>query len=195
MLIIRIIQKPLVKTIGIVAILYFALFANKENPESLGNRLSPDIVKKNLGEAFQKSQFVVSNISSTKAEIAKLEGDKKERMKLAKATIKDIKVGGGEGVAECGDRAEIIYKISTQDGASFPESKKSLTIGSEESPMLEKNIIGMKVEGVRVINISRDFKGTDYDVKELIGRYQSDLVYEVTMFNFSKNPEPPTFCN
>ncbi len=53
---------PLVKVVGISAILYFALFANKENPESLGNRLSSEKIKKNVSEVKEKSHFIITNL-------------------------------------------------------------------------------------------------------------------------------------
>lgn len=63
MLNLKIVRNPLIKIVGITAILYFALFYDKSNPNSLGNRLNSENLKKNFKEVNEKSSFIAKNLS------------------------------------------------------------------------------------------------------------------------------------
>lgn len=62
----ELLKNPIIKSIGIIVILYFALFANKENPHSLGNRLSSENIKKNLDIATKQTKFIASNVKTAR---------------------------------------------------------------------------------------------------------------------------------
>lgn len=63
MKIINITKNPFIKISGIILIIYFALFYNKTNPNSLGNRFSPDNIKNNLREANEKTLFIMNHVN------------------------------------------------------------------------------------------------------------------------------------
>ena len=73
----KLIKNPLVKAIGIILILYFGLFYNKENPSSLGNRLSGENIKKGLNDVSQKSVKIIGGIKKAE-EIQKREISKQQ---------------------------------------------------------------------------------------------------------------------
>jgi hypothetical protein len=56
-------KNPFIKISGIILVIYFALFYNKTNPNSLGNRFSPDNLKNNLREANEKTLFIMSHVN------------------------------------------------------------------------------------------------------------------------------------
>lgn len=62
MKIINLTKNRFIKIIGIFLVLYFALFYNKENPNSLGNRWSMENLKNNFGEMNEKSRFIITNV-------------------------------------------------------------------------------------------------------------------------------------
>jgi hypothetical protein len=66
MKLINITQNRFIKIVGIILVIYFALFYNKTNPESLGNRLSPKNIKDGLNAAQEKSRFILTNINTAK---------------------------------------------------------------------------------------------------------------------------------
>ncbi len=55
---------PIFKIIGIIAIIYFALFYNKSSPNSLGQRLSYDNIKSDLKQAGNQTIFILGNINA-----------------------------------------------------------------------------------------------------------------------------------
>jgi hypothetical protein len=65
---------PIFKIIGIIAIIYFALFYNKSSPNSLGNRLSYDNIKGDLKQASEKTVFILGNINAAQ----KIDSEKKD---------------------------------------------------------------------------------------------------------------------
>lgn len=64
--ILTIINHPILRIIGIGAILYYGLFKNSSNPDSLRNRLAPAQVKSNLKDLSQHSVFILENVKKAK---------------------------------------------------------------------------------------------------------------------------------
>lgn len=60
-LVIKIVTFAPVKIIGILAILYFSLYANTEKPQSLGNRITKEELKKGINQAKKTSELVIKN--------------------------------------------------------------------------------------------------------------------------------------
>jgi len=58
----KIIKNPIFRVCGIIAILYYGLFQNKNNPESLNSRLAPEKIKSNLSEISEKSVYIIHNV-------------------------------------------------------------------------------------------------------------------------------------
>jgi len=188
MKIFELLRNPLIKTVGIVLILYFALFANKHNPDSLGNRLSPEQIKQSIGEVKDKAQFISANVKIAQ-EIAKEkeEAQKAEAKNAAKIKINDVAIGDGEMSLACGDIAEISYVLYGRENAQleFIDSKK-LVIGGKENALVENKIIGMKRGGIREISVPHDFKTDDKKLLNLLRLNNSDLKYHITLLEITK---------
>ena len=58
-LVLKIISFAPIKLIRILAILYFALYANTEKPQSLGNRITKEEVKKGIDKAKKTSGLIL----------------------------------------------------------------------------------------------------------------------------------------
>lgn len=197
MKILELLKNPIIKTVGIVVILYFGLFANKENPDSLGNRLAPEQIKKNFGEMREKGNFIIENVK-TAQELAK----EKEAQKSvagqnipAQISIENFEEGSGDALTACGYEVEISQGIYTKDGKQleFINSEK-LVIGSKTDQLIEENIIGMKQGATRNINIPRDYKNGDVKLTELLRFNNTDLKYQITILSISDKINPKISC-
>lgn len=190
MKIFELLRNPIVKLIGAGFVLYFALFANKENPDSLGNRWSKQQLQKDIEEAKIKSHFIITNVK-----IAKETAKELDKINLEKISIEDLEEGNGEEKISCGDAVQISYGIYTSEGTQleFIESE-NLTIGSKNNELLEKNLIGMKKGGVRNIKVSHDFQTTNKKLADLLKFHATNLKYQITALSIIKNASPQTIC-
>jgi hypothetical protein len=195
MKILELLKNPIIKTIGIVAILYFALFADKKNPESLGNRLSPEKIKQDFSEITEKSKFIITNVQLAKDAMKEQQSQQISDVTLAEISIEDLDLGEGEESLSCGSEAEIIYGIYTGDGRQLEFSKpEKIVIGSRKDYLIEKNIIGMKKSGIRAIKVPQKFQTGDKKLYELLKFNQTDLKYQVTLLSFVSNVDPTASC-
>jgi hypothetical protein len=186
--IMEILRNPIVKTVGIAAILYFALFYNKENPESLGNRLSPKNIKEGLGEVTKKAQFIAGGISTANEQAKEMEKLRSKKFQDAASDYKDIKTGEGEAIS-CGDYALISYKIfNSQNQELAKQPSQPISIGTQQNLLLERNIIGMKRGGTRVITVTQNPNITDPMLKSQIEQSGGRMIFEVTLENFDALP-------
>ena len=184
----EILRNPIVKTVGIAAILYFALFYNKENPESLGNRLSPKNIKEGLGEVTKKAQFIAGGISTANEQAKEMEKLRSKKFQDAASDYKDIKTGEGEAIS-CGDYALISYKIfNSQNQELAKQPSQPISIGTQQNLLLERNIIGMKRGGTRVITVTQNPNITDPMLKSQIEQSGGRMIFEVTLENFDALP-------
>jgi hypothetical protein len=188
-------KNPIIRAFCVALILYFALFNNKENPNSLGNRLSADKIKHNLSEAKEKGSAIMSylelakqtqntNQNNEKIEIAPLVGDH--------IIIEDQKIGVGDTSLSCLDEAEISYVIYPKNDNHHIISsveKKKLIIGSKDDLLLENKLIGMKKSGVRLINVFKNFKTEDPLLAKFLQESDTDLIYQVSLIDFTSNIE------
>jgi len=177
----HLLKNPIIKTVGITLILYFALFSSR-SPDSLRNRLSPQNIKQDLGEIKEKSKFIVTNIKTAQSlAVEKAEAEKLQN-KPAFTSIEDAEIGSGEDSVICGSEIEISYGIYTIDKKQldFVNSEK-LTIGTKSHPLIEKNIIGMKLNGTRYINIPSNFKTDDIILAQILKLNNGDLRYQIDL--------------
>lgn len=201
MKIIELLRNPLIKGIGICLVLYYALFANTQHPKSLGNRLSPENVKKDLAEATSKGSFIISNVKMAN-ELAKnpdLQTNLKEptpATPVADISIEDLELGAGDKIVACGDEVIFAYGVYGKDGRQldFVGSEKFI-IGSQANVLLEKNITGMKAGGIRYINIPRGTQIADPKIARLLIRSDSDLRVQVTLLSFTATSSQNLSCN
>lgn len=180
-------RNPIIKITGLVLVLYFALFHDKKNPDSLGNRLSSERIAKNFHEVQEKSTFIMSNIEKARSlggTAAVASGEPLQN--FSTITTQDIEIGGGGGALKCADEAEISYDIRVVGSPNHLEfvPKEKLVIGSNMNPIIERKIIGMKKGGSRIIKIPKDFKSSNQKLAFLLKFNEADLQYAVTIINF-----------
>jgi hypothetical protein len=58
----KLIRNPIFRIVGIIVVLYYGLFYNKQQPDSLSKRFAPDQIKNNLTEISSKSIDILSNL-------------------------------------------------------------------------------------------------------------------------------------
>lgn len=196
MRVLDILRIPLVKFLGICVILYFALFSNKENPESLGNRLSSENMKKNIGEMQEKSRFIIVNVKMAQEAAKEKEAQEKAIAQNLRIMINDLDAGTGEGQAECRDEAEISYSAYDASGKQIEfVTAEKLVIGSKTRPVIEEHITGMKPGGIRNITIPYGYQTTDAALSRSLKFNASDLRYQVTLINLRKAADTTIVCN
>lgn len=195
--VIDLLRRPLIKIIGLALVLYFGLFADKQNPDSLGNRLSVDNIKQSLFEAQQKSAFIFSNIDQArKLKPSPLAAPFDPLQNFVTATINDVEIGSGEVALKCGDEAEISYAIYVATSSNPLESvpQEKLLVGSNINALLERKIIGMKKGGVRLINIPQDFQSTNQKLAFLLKFNETNLQYRISLLEFHAANSDATHC-
>ncbi len=196
-MIFKLLRNPIIKIIGISAILYYGLLANKEKPGSLGNRLSSEQIKKDFSEVREKTVFIAENVKLAReiAQEKKVEKEAAATNPALQLSVKDLEEGVGENIS-CGDSAYINYGIYTKDGKQLEfKENQILIIGNKSNWLLEKNIIGMKQSGTRYINIPQGSEVNDSKITEYLNSNKSDLKYQVTLLAFTKNPNPQLSCD
>lgn len=196
MKIFELLRNPLIKLIGVAIVLYFALFSNKENPDSLGNRWSFNQIKSDIKEVKSKSEFIINNVHMAQ-ELAKEKNAEKQAMKEngSKIFIEDVDIGSGEEIIGCGDKVEISYGIYSKDEKQLKFIEKQIVvIGDKNNPLIEKNIIGMKQNASRNIKIPYGFISQDNALNEMLKFNASDLKYQITILSLTKNSNPQISC-
>lgn len=183
---------PIVRFLGIIAILYFGLFSKKESSESLSNRLSKDRVEQNLKDAKERSLFIASNLKTAK-EISR---ERKPNPSIqSNILLEDIKIGEGEAKVSCGREVEISYSIYTENGDQIKNiTSEKLVIGSNIDQFLEQNLHGMKRGGIREIKIPREFATNNIAINEMLKFYNSGIRYQVSALNITDNPSSKISC-
>ncbi len=188
-------KNRLIKTAGILAILYFALFSNKDNPRSLGNRLSSENISKGLKEAKEKSDYIIENVKMAQSLSKDPSIYKTENSQPKAITIQDLNLGSGEASIACSDEAIISYAIYTNDSTQVDfVNTKQLTVGSKSESLIEENIIGMKVGGVRSINVSASASINDQKLINLIKKHNSNLKIQVTLLSIIPSQDKTISC-
>ena len=195
--IMELLRRPLVKIIGLMLVMYFGLFSNKQDPDSLGNRLSSQNIKENFSEIHEKSNFILFNIDRAKQMSGKELGTGEDpSQSFSVITAQDYASGSGDEQLKCGDLAEISYDVRVFGSNSSLEfvTKENLIIGSNSNSLLEQKIIGMKTGGVRIINIPRDFKSGNKKIAFLLKFNEAALQYTVSLLKFSAANEGAASC-
>lgn len=196
----ELLRNPIIKIIGIVAIIYFALFADKKNPESLGHRFAKDKIEKNLHEAKQKSSFIITNVNlaqqmAKEKDAKNVAGNNSENRKPVATSIEDLEEGSGDEKIICGDEVVISYGLYTKQGRQIQfQASEKLIIGVKSNWLIEQNIIGMKQGGIRNINIPQGYEANDKKLTEMLKFNASDLQYRITVLTIIHHPDSGILC-
>ena len=141
----HLLRNPLVKICGAAVIIYFALFANKHNPDSLGNRLSSENLKKNFHEARKQTRFIIKNVEAAKEY-------QKQQENIDYATKK----------IACNDVVYLNYSIYQGQQRIHTANNSKFVIGSKSNWDIEQKIIGLKKGDEINIPLSNTTKDGQY---------------------------------
>lgn len=167
----RVLKNPLIKICGAVVIIYLGLFANKDNPESLGNRISKENLQKNFHEVRKKSQFIASNVSAAK------------KISEEDANSND---NSGTSLANCGDTVITDYEIYQAGKNIQKTANKKFILGSKENLLVEQGIIGMKVGEIKDIKLL-DTQNSNQEILSM-SELKNDFKYRITVLKIFHNP-------
>ncbi len=155
---IELLRNPFLKIAGLGLILYFGLFHNKESPESLGNRLSKENVKKNFDQIQEKAKFISSNLKmaqkvskGTDVESNSLPQDVESNSLPQESPGKIVNNSNPSGEVLCGDLVLISYDLYQGNKNLVSIAEENITIGNGSASLMEKNIIGMRVGDSKII--------------------------------------------
>lgn len=183
-----IVKNPIAKTIGIGLILYYALFANTEKPNSLGNRINKETLSKDIKQAQEKIGFIATNVK-----VARNLSNPKNKRAAQKIQTIDEKEGIGENIVECEDEVKFSGQIFSQDGRLIKKMPGQIVvIGSKSNSLIEKNILGMKELGVRIIAIPYNSTIKNREIAELMSNYSTSLEYKITVKSIEKSLDQST---
>ncbi len=174
----RLLQNPLVKIIGVAAVLYFGLLYKNDSPESLSKRLDPDLLKSEIGEAKEKGQFILSNLNEAKS--AQIPAPKP--VEIAEEIItNDLVLGNGPDEANCGDELLMDYKIYDAKGRKIDQKDDIKLIANPAATnVIAKNIIGAKKGGIREINVPYSLETSDEEIiyykKKALGSFKYQII-------------------
>lgn len=175
------IHNPIFRIVGVAAILYFALFKNNRDVDSLSNRLKPEKVKSDFADMSAKSTYIMENLRKAQ----EVEANKVN----ANLIIKDIKTGSGK-VANCNDKIDFNYEISSKDKKILQNTKTTLIIGGAQLPLeIENNIIGMKQNGTRSITVPYDYKSKDAKLSEFLSQNHQNIIYQISLLKVEKSQQ------
>ncbi|MDX2083602.1 MAG: hypothetical protein SFV53_06430 [Rickettsiales bacterium] len=177
----KILQNPLIKITGVMVILYFGLFSNKNNPESLGNRLSAEKIKKNFSEMQDKGKFIATNISAARSYAKQQEDEKRNNNQTnLQPIITEVNLGFGATEISCGMEIIAVIDLSNEAGKNLiSKNQEKILIGSKKDWLIEKNIIGMKKHGIKRIKIPQGFVTDNQELAQLLQDSNSSLTYQI----------------
>ena len=183
-------RNPLVKITSIVTILYFALFSNTYNPNSLGNRFSKENLKKNFDAAQEQGKFIATNLKIAR-DLEKKRNDNTSDSASRDNPVmivssEDIQAGKGIDTVACGDELTISYRTSINNDHQIDHMDDvKFIVGSRTMPLIEKHIIGMRALGIRNIYIPQTAQITDEKLEEFQRLNGTDITVQVTLHSFA----------
>ncbi len=190
---------PIVKLIATVALLYYIFNETKTDPRSASYHLTKENIDKSL-DSLKKN---LNNIAKAQQEIKAINNNETIPAKESEAlnndpkiaiNYKDIRQGVGENQVECGSQVSIEYTlINSNNGDMINKSNMDFEVGSRFNELIEKGLIGMKMGGIRTIDIPKNFKIGDDIYDKMI--QDSAMVYKVLLLKISDLPNQNAVCD
>lgn len=180
----RLLQNPLVKIIGVAAVLYFGLLYKNDSPESLSKRLDPDLLKSEIGEVKEKGQFILSNLN----EARNPQIPAQKPAEIAEEIIaNDLVLGTSDEVANCGDELLMDYKIYDVKGREIDQKNDvKLIANSTSTNLVAKHIIGAKKGGIREIHVPYGLETSDEEIINYKKKALTSFRYQITVKNINR---------
>lgn len=189
---------PIIKLIATVALLYYIFNETRTDPRSISYHLTEENIDKSL-DSLKKS---LNTISEAQQEIKAINNNETIPAKESEAlnndpkiaiNYKDIRQGVGENQVECGSQVSIEYTlINSNNGDMINKSNMDFEVGGRFNELIEKGLIGMKMGGIRTIDIPKNFKIGDNIYDKMI--QDSAMVYKVLLLKISDLPNQNAVC-
>jgi FKBP-type peptidyl-prolyl cis-trans isomerase len=189
---------PIIKLIATVALLYYIFNETKTDPRSISYHLT----EKNIDKSFDSLKKSLNTISEAQQEIKAMNNNEAIPAKESEAfddnqkialNYKDIRQGIGENNVVCGSRVSIEYTlINSNNGDMINKSNMDFEVGGKFNELIEKGLIGMKMGGIRTIDIPKNFKIGDNIYDKMI--QDSAMVYKVLLLKVSDSPNQNIVC-
>jgi FKBP-type peptidyl-prolyl cis-trans isomerase len=190
---------PIIKLIATVALLYYIFNETRTDPRSISYHLTEENIDKSL-DSLKKS---LNTISEAQQEIKAINNNETIPAKESEAlnndpkiaiNYKDIRQGVGENQVECGSQVSIEYTlINSNNGDMINKSNMDFEVGDRFNELIEKGLIGMKMGGIRTIDIPKNFKIGDNIYDKMI--QDSAMVYKVLLLKISDLPNQNAVCD
>lgn len=205
-IVLRLLRSPLIRLVGAVTILYYALFANTYDKDSLGNRLSKKTIEKNIEEAKRKSLYIAVNVKQAQdykrnqtSDHSPSNPNLKNQNSNSRAglIIKDIETRPGTKV-KCGDKITADYVIYDNDGNQLNNITNYITEINENSAksIVKENLIGLGVGGKRLIIIPETYKTKDEESsKYMVLSHNKGINYEIKLLKVEESGNAEAKCN
>ena len=190
---------PIIKLIATIALLYYIFNETRTDPRSISYHLTEENIDKSL-DSLKKS---LNTISEAQPEIKMMNNNETIPAKESEAinndpkialNYKDIRQGVGENEVACGSQVSIEYTlINSNNGDMINKSNMDFEVGSRFNELIEKGLIGMKMGGIRTIDIPKNFKIGDNIYDKMI--QDSAMVYKVLLLKISDLPNQNAVCD
>ncbi len=171
------------KIIGICAILFFAIDNQKDHPDLIISSISESSFEKNA----QQIKYEIANVAN-KARIAKkIDSEIKSNDIDKKIIVVDEIESFAQNALKCGDNADINIEVRDKKNNILHYDRIIINIGQNNYPLIEKNITGMKIEGVRVIIIPALKVSLSKFINKANLKTKQDIVLRITLHNIIKS--------
>jgi hypothetical protein len=183
---------PIVKIIVTLLFFYYIYEQTKDDPRSASYQIKNANFDESVG-AVKTALKLTAQSASNDDKGAKLPIDNSTaEIKSKPLVFVDEIVGQSGSLIACGNEVFIQYSISDKESkAVLSQSSYSLKIGTKTNLLVEKSLIGMKVGGVRVVDIPSDYITGEGSVDELLKTKK--LIYKIVAINVI-NPQTSENC-
>jgi len=189
---------PIIKLIATAALLYYIFSETKTDPRSISYHLTEE----NIDKSFDSLKKSLNTISEAQQEIKEMNNNEAIPAKESETfddnqkivlNYKDIRQGVGENNVVCGSQVSIEYTlINSNNGDIINKSNMDFEVGGKFNELIEKCLIGMKMGGIRTIDIPKNFKTGDNIYDKMI--QNSAMVYKVLLLKVSDSPNQNIVC-
>jgi len=189
---------PIVKLIAMIVLVYYIFNESKDDPRSASHHLTKENINKSLDSIKKNIDLIASsqvNINKSSNDenyvddnVKKINLDQKIDLK-----IEDIRQGLGDNQVVCGSEVNISYDFINENNYDVV-NKSNITfyLGDKFNELIERGLIGMKVGGIRIIKIPKNFLTGDKIYDEMI--QNSNMIYKILLLKVSDLPRENSVC-
>jgi len=191
---------PLVKIVVTILFFYYIFEQTKDDPKSASYQLknadfdqSVSAIKTVLKLSNENVKIInnedsVSNTTNQNTSSVSIENNPTNNQ----INFSDLVIGQENPVAICGSEALIQYAIQDKEAKTLlNQATINIKIGSKINKIIEKGLIGMKIGGVRLVDIPTNFASGDGVVDNAIKTKK--MFYKISLIGLI-NPKKTENC-